>query len=232
MYNKNEDSIIKKWLKKIRAINQLGKKCTNCNDTDIKHLSFHHLDPNKKETGINEILGNSWKKIEEEIKKCILLCHNCHAEHHFIGDNCRTITKKTFLEYKGGICKKCGYSKCPAALTFHHLDKSTKLFRLSRARHVFRNICDITEKFVEELDKCDLLCANCHSEEHIRHDLIEYAVKNYNTIKIKDISRKFDREIISDLYFNQNKPQKEICDLLNIKKSTLSGIIKELKKHT
>jgi hypothetical protein len=230
MFNKVETELIRKCYKKIKAINYLGGKCSVCSDTDIRHLAFHHLDPNEKENEMNKLLFNSWNTIEEEIKKCILMCHNCHNEHHSNNDDkCRrVITKKTFLEYKGGSCKKCGYNKCSASLAFHHLDKTTKLFRLSRARHVFRSVCDITEKFVEELDKCELLCSNCHSEEHIRQDLLDYTIENFSSLNFKTIAQKYDRDIIEDLYFNQNKTQKEITQIIGIKKSTLSGIIKTL----
>lgn len=62
------------------------------------------------------------------------------------------------VEYKGGKCIKCGYNKCIGALQFHHRDKKTKKFQIGG--------CDITdwEVIKKELDKCDLLCANCHHE--------------------------------------------------------------------
>lgn len=46
-------------------------------------LSFHHLDPTKKDFGLSE-KGNtySYKKMLEEASKCILVCHNCHSEIH------------------------------------------------------------------------------------------------------------------------------------------------------
>ena len=61
-----------------------------------------------------------------------------------------------------GKCEKCGFDKHLAALHYHHLDSSTKKFRLS----------DVTSKFSikevqEELDKCILLCANCHTLIHL-----------------------------------------------------------------
>lgn len=65
------------------------------------------------------------------------------------------------LEYKGGQCMICGYRKCKRALTFHHVDPRTKSFGLS-ARGITRS----WEKVKAELDKCILLCANCHAEVH------------------------------------------------------------------
>jgi len=46
-------------------------------------MEHHHLDPDKKEKQISAMIsGNSWKKIEEEISKCILVCSNCHRKIH------------------------------------------------------------------------------------------------------------------------------------------------------
>jgi len=65
------------------------------------------------------------------------------------------------LEYGGGKCRICGYSKCNNALTFHHLDPTKKDFGLS-ANGITRS----WEKTKTELEKCILLCMNCHAEVH------------------------------------------------------------------
>ncbi len=65
------------------------------------------------------------------------------------------------LEHGGGKCTICGYKKCTRALTFHHLDPSKKKFGLS-ARGITRS----WEKTKAELEKCVLLCMNCHMEIH------------------------------------------------------------------
>lgn len=66
------------------------------------------------------------------------------------------------ISYLGGKCEKCGYNKCVAALEFHHLDPKEKEFALSDYRKLFKEKVLINK----ELDKCMLLCANCHREEH------------------------------------------------------------------
>ena len=65
------------------------------------------------------------------------------------------------IEYKGGCCSRCGYKKSVAALEFHHRDPSKKDFSISKNGH-----CRSWEKVRVELDKCDLVCSNCHSEIH------------------------------------------------------------------
>lgn len=68
--------------------------------------------------------------------------------------------RKTKLKaYKGGKCIVCGYNKSIRALQFHHLDPTQKDFGISGTTKSF-------EKLKPELDKCVLLCANCHGEVH------------------------------------------------------------------
>ena len=63
------------------------------------------------------------------------------------------------IEYKGGKCECCGYNRNIAALEFHHLDTSEKDFGISDTHHSW-------DDTVKELDKCILVCANCHREIH------------------------------------------------------------------
>lgn len=68
--------------------------------------------------------------------------------------------KKRCVEYKGGKCIRCGYSEYVGALEFHHRDPKQKDFNIGNNRTAF------TEYIKNELDKCDLLCANCHRTVH------------------------------------------------------------------
>ena len=69
---------------KQKAVDLLGGKCSKCGyDKCLAALDFHHVDKTKKEFNIFGIKRKSWKKIVEELKKCILLCSNCHREHHW-----------------------------------------------------------------------------------------------------------------------------------------------------
>ena len=68
------------------------------------------------------------------------------------------------IQYKGGKCLDCGTMPHPAAMSFHHRDPSNKDFNISHAR------TKTLDAVRDELDKCDLLCKNCHA---IRHALYE-----------------------------------------------------------
>jgi 5-methylcytosine-specific restriction endonuclease McrA len=67
--------------KKKLAIESLGGKCVNCGA--IENLEFHHIDPQTKEFTVTQYIRQD---ISEELKKCQLLCKNCHKEktatHH------------------------------------------------------------------------------------------------------------------------------------------------------
>lgn len=69
--------------------------------------------------------------------------------------------KQECVDYKGGVCQRCGYNTCIAAIDFHHRDMSKKEFSLSKL-----HTTKLTSRVKKELDKCDLLCANCHREAH------------------------------------------------------------------
>ena len=61
-----------------------GGKCKVCGyNRCIRNLHFHHLDPKEKEFGLSSVgNGLSLEKAMEEMKKCILVCSNCHGEIH------------------------------------------------------------------------------------------------------------------------------------------------------
>jgi len=69
---------------KKNLVNQLGGKCIICGyDKHLGSLHFHHLDPKEKEFGFGKMNKNeSVQSIQDELKKCILLCANCHKETH------------------------------------------------------------------------------------------------------------------------------------------------------
>lgn len=84
-------------------------------------------------------------------------CGTCHNKY---STNIQRKAKQEAIDYKGGKCEKCGYKACNAALEFHHTDPTKKDFTISK-----RSVT-VLSKIKKELDKCMLLCANCHREIH------------------------------------------------------------------
>lgn len=85
-------------------------------------------------------------------------CRTCLNKNHVVKQR---ELKRLALEYKGGKCEKCGYCKSVSALEFHHRNPAEKEFNLAR-----RSCKYFDSEIKAELDKCDLLCSNCHREAH------------------------------------------------------------------
>lgn len=98
--------------------------------------------------------------------------------------------KEKLVEYKGGKCEICGYDKCVAALDFHHTDSSQKDFNISDGVKSF-------EKAKKEVDKCILVCANCHREIHHKQNLEQYLTE-------ENLAKSIYAEILNnrDIYGN------------------------------
>ena len=73
----------------------------------------------------------------------------------------RKMIRQMAISYLGGKCCFCSYDRCIAALDFHHVDESSKSFGLSQ-----NGLTRSWEKTEHELQKCILVCANCHREIH------------------------------------------------------------------
>ena len=83
------------------------------------------------------------------------LCNSCSVTL------ARRRRKQKAVDYKGGCCQICGYDKYAGALQFHHLEPDHKDFGFS-----FKGVPRNWEAQKAELDKCVLLCSNCHCEVH------------------------------------------------------------------
>jgi hypothetical protein len=101
---------------------------------------------------------------EKELERSSI-CFPCSVSRR------RFVLRQRALEYGGNKCQDCGYNECPDALHFHHLDPSTKEFSISSGN------TKSWEKIVRELEKCILICANCHAKRHYippPDDYLEY----------------------------------------------------------
>src|SRR2546429_5758865 len=69
------------------------------------------------------------------------------------------------VNYKSSLsCTRCGESH-PATLTFHHRERSEKSFEIGNMLRVKVSF----KRLVAEIQKCEVLCANCHAKEHWVH---------------------------------------------------------------
>lgn len=95
-------------------------------------------------------------------KKCKLSSTNTRHQNYLCQQKRGAERRLKLIELRGGKCCRCSYCKNQAAMEFHHLDPATKLFGLDLRK------CSNSKwkALVAESEKCILLCANCHAEEH------------------------------------------------------------------
>ena len=119
------------------------------------------------------------------MKKCVvcdeqisgqkkMYCSNkCKQKHHYdrVKEQTNTYHSQTIRSYRrkvqlidllGGCCKICKYDKNISALEFHHRDPNGKESQLDMRTLSNRSM----EYIMKEVEKCDLLCSNCHRELH------------------------------------------------------------------
>lgn len=111
-----------------------------------------------------------------EIKKGNL-CQSCYVNVR------RFSLKRQCVQYLGGKCIVCNYNKNIQALIFHHINEEDKLFDLSGAH------ARSWENIQKELDKCQLLCSNCHHELHEQRSKEKRQNKFIEVINSKDQQR-------------------------------------------
>jgi len=78
--------------------------------------------------------------------------------HRKYGVRYKSAAREYIRELKSKGCSLCGYKKCLDALDFHHVNGAEKSAEIGRIKHI--------PGIIRELEKCILVCANCHREIH------------------------------------------------------------------
>ena len=141
-----------------------------------KYLIAEHFSCSKSNVGYWLTKYNLKTKFKSGDTKREHLCVRCsetretmfYKKQKMVCITCRNIENSIkYRRYKlesallfGGKCIKCGYAKCLGALEFHHRDPGEKDIDFKKI------IRRSALKRIEELQKCDLLCSNCHREIH------------------------------------------------------------------
>jgi hypothetical protein len=147
-----------------------GSQCAVCKYSGpAAAFDFHHRDPTFKRFAISTFYG-PWNALLVEAEKCDMLCANCHRLRHAAEDvaskggavvDYRRRAKVRAVEHMGSRCFGCERIGPPALFDFHHMDAGDKQFGIGQD-----GIPRTWEKIVAELEKCVMLCANCHREVH------------------------------------------------------------------
>jgi len=76
---------IQRKIESRKVVDEFKKNgCSVCSEKDESCLDFHHLDPKTKKHSVAKLANGTYsvKTVLEEIKKCIVLCANCHRKYH------------------------------------------------------------------------------------------------------------------------------------------------------
>lgn len=121
--------------------NEFMKQCTQCQIEKPLDEFYKQVQKGKN--------GQSWNCRDS---MCIS-CRSLYASER------RRNVKEQAVKYLGGICKDCKKRFPPYVYDFHHLDPNKKDFSIGKQAKKFDSI-------KAELEKCILLCANCHRIRH------------------------------------------------------------------
>ena len=152
-WSENDIEFLKENYSSVDSLNNLGKKLGKSKKA-IKHKAAR-LGLSRGRSPINKPKDQYYRK--EADKRYYQ--NNREKIYSLKMDRIRK-RKEMLVGKMGGKCSKCGYNKCIAALDFHHKgqDKEGDLSRM---------IKDYSEqKALKEIEKCILICANCHRELH------------------------------------------------------------------
>lgn len=103
------------------------------------------------------------KRVKAECKNCSRIRLNkwTASNRQHVNDKSRDRTKGNkikAIEYKGGVCEICNGNYHPAAFDFHHIEtKDSEISKLLSRKW---------ENIMPEVEKCKLLCSNCHRTLH------------------------------------------------------------------
>ena len=122
----------------------------------------------------------------------------------------RKNTKRKLVAAFGGRCAGCGYSNCVEALEFHHINPDEKETHWGRINGSIIS----WKRIVTEIQKCVMLCSNCHKEVHAGHR------------EVPADSQRFDETLIPDqlLYSVDVYDNCPVCDSLKIKSRTTCSV--------
>lgn len=133
--------------------------------SNINHFKYDWIWQKTKPSGHLNAKKQPLRKYETKNQYKLEWCHKHREERQAYKTMYGRKRKEKLILLKGGKCQKCGVEyngENSAIFDFHHIDKSSKKFILNTKTL----ICYSWEKIVNEAEKCELLCSNCHRLHH------------------------------------------------------------------
>jgi predicted HNH restriction endonuclease len=137
------------------------KFCLDCSpfkQHNTKNLNLYEIIQTKKicpSCNIEKSIDEFYRRRNDT--NCSTYCKNCTTIE--TTKRQRTVKQKA-VNYLGGKCSICNYDKYTGALEFHHINPAEKDFNIAELK------LSSFERIKPELDKCLLVCSNCHREIH------------------------------------------------------------------
>ena len=143
-----------------------------------------------------------------------------YKKTYFYTENRRV--EKLFDIIGSDRCQKCNYSGF--GLNFHHVDFQDKKFNFGNL--IARKVSVTPEELILELEKCSLLCSNCHIKEHFDNDRFDRLLPSIKqrAIEHKECPPKVDRQKVINLFAEGNS-KASIARMVGCAKSTITYII-------
>jgi hypothetical protein len=150
--------------RKLRIAKIKNSSCVDCgNIYSPCAMDFDHKDPKEKVSNVSILVGQliAWDRVQAEIKKCDLVCANCHRLRTY-KESKRPLSiqyryNKTIIDAvkRNTACVNCGKFFEPCQLDFDHTTKN-------KVADITRLLEKPFEVLLDEIRKCQLVCANCH----------------------------------------------------------------------
>lgn len=210
-----QSEAVKKWRKttKDRIVKAFGGSCAMCGYNRChESLDLHHIDPNTKDFSMGSIRANpkNWALIVMELRKCALICRNCHGEVH-AGLSVIPLTAPRFDEafatYTRITNKKCRL--CDAPVTDFGAFCSSKC----SAAYQFRDVVPVNHT-----------CLSCASRVSVKYTRCRPCFITANEL---ENNKKWppDSELIT---LRNQMTLKELALLLDVKQTALFKRIKKI----
>jgi len=174
---KRLDELYKTWLLELNFHNMTH--CSECGYSKcVRALDYHHIDPTIKDYTLGHLVHLApTKERLTELDKVICLCVNCHRIRHDkdreydlskrdVRFRLRCLEEwKIILEERNMLyCTTCGINSPFCLLDYHHIDETTKVYKIGQMIRVKPK-----PSLIDELNKVICLCARCHQEHHCDH---------------------------------------------------------------
>ena len=137
-------------------------QCLDCGCNIASCLDFHHIHNKRNTITIMKFNGCSIKTLKNEIEKCVIICSNCHRKRH--AKKLNHANKKVQFVYQtksSGCCAICSLTGIPQIFDFHHTrDKIDNINSMTHKKEY------TLQDIILEIEKCIILCSNCHRKHH------------------------------------------------------------------